>query len=98
MDFSHCIRLVPEYVDRVRMGKLGECYHARLVSLIQYILCFVFLILRSEPRDYMKYIMKSINMSCLTPEGAMSGDCEFLSANMYPRSLFGNHRSSSVPF
>jgi len=43
--------------------------------------------LRSEPRDYMKYIMKSINMSCLTPEGAMSGDCEFLSANMYLCSL-----------
>lgn len=28
-------------------------------------------------------------MSCLTPEGAMSGDCDFLSANMYARSLFG---------
>ena len=28
-------------------------------------------------------------MSCLTPEGAMSGECDFLSANMYARSLFG---------
>ena len=28
-------------------------------------------------------------MSCLTPEGALSGDCDFLSANMYARSLFG---------
>ena len=36
--------------------------------------------------------MKSTNMSCLTPEGAMSGDCDFLSANMYARSLFGNYR------
>ncbi|KIM73223.1 hypothetical protein PILCRDRAFT_15413 [Piloderma croceum F 1598] len=50
----------------------------------------------SEPRDYMKYIMKSINMSCLTPEGAMSGDCEFLSANMYPRSLFGEDVLANV--
>src|SRR5258708_5977734 len=33
--------------------------------------------------------MKSTNMSCLTPEGVMSGDCDFLSANMYARSLFG---------
>jgi coatomer subunit beta len=33
--------------------------------------------------------MKVTNMSCLTPEGAMSGDCDFLSANMYARSLFG---------
>ena len=28
-------------------------------------------------------------MSCLTPEGATSGECDFLSANMYARSLFG---------
>jgi coatomer subunit beta len=28
-------------------------------------------------------------MSCLTPEGALSGDCDFLSANLYARSLFG---------
>ena len=33
--------------------------------------------------------MKSTNMSCLTPEGATSGECDFLSANMYARSLFG---------
>ena len=30
-------------------------------------------------------------MSCLTPEGALSGDCDFLSANMYARSLFGEY-------
>ncbi|KIJ10292.1 hypothetical protein PAXINDRAFT_164290 [Paxillus involutus ATCC 200175] len=43
----------------------------------------------ADPRDYLKHVMKSSNMSCLTPEGAMSGDCDFLSANMYARSLFG---------
>ncbi|KAG2067188.1 Coatomer, beta subunit [Suillus decipiens] len=43
----------------------------------------------TDPRDYLKHVMKSTNMSCLTPEGAMSGDCDFLSANMYARSLFG---------
>jgi coatomer subunit beta len=45
--------------------------------------------LASEPREYLKHIMKSTNMSCLTPEGAMAGDSDFLSANMYARSLFG---------
>ena len=80
------------------MGKLGERYHVRLVSFMQYILCFVFLILHSESRDYLKHIMKSTNMSCLMPAGAMSGDCDFLLANMYARSLFGSHRSSFVPF
>jgi coatomer subunit beta len=34
--------------------------------------------------------MNSTNMACLTPEGAMSGDCDFLSANLYARSLFGS--------
>ncbi|KAH8094620.1 coatomer protein [Cristinia sonorae] len=43
----------------------------------------------SEPRDYLQHVMKATNMSCLTPEGAISGDCDFLSANMYARSLFG---------
>ncbi|KAG2084391.1 coatomer beta subunit, appendage platform domain-containing protein [Suillus cothurnatus] len=44
----------------------------------------------TDPRD-LKHVMKStnMNMSCLTPEAAMSGDCDFLSANMYARSLFG---------
>ncbi|KAH9929686.1 coatomer protein [Fomitopsis serialis] len=39
--------------------------------------------------QYLHHVMKSTNMSCLTPEGAVSGDCDFLSANMYARSLFG---------
>ncbi|THH30621.1 hypothetical protein EUX98_g3558 [Antrodiella citrinella] len=43
----------------------------------------------SEPREYLRHVMKATNMSCLTPEGAISGDCDFLSANMYARSLFG---------
>jgi coatomer subunit beta len=50
----------------------------------------------SEPREYLKHIMKSTNMSCLTPEGAMAGDSDFLSANLYARSLFGACLFSSV--
>ncbi|KAH9897960.1 coatomer protein [Cubamyces lactineus] len=42
-----------------------------------------------DPREYLQHVMKATNMSCLTPEGAISGDCDFLSANMYARSLFG---------
>lgn len=45
----------------------------------------------SDPREYLRHVMKSTNMSCLTPEGAVSGDCDFLSANMYARSLFGEY-------
>jgi coatomer subunit beta len=42
-------------------------------------------------REYLGHIMKSTNMSCLTPEAALSGDCDFLSANMYARSIFGKN-------
>ncbi len=42
-----------------------------------------------EPREYLRHVMNATNMSCLTPEGAISGECDFLSANMYARSLFG---------
>ncbi|KZO94106.1 coatomer beta subunit [Calocera viscosa TUFC12733] len=43
----------------------------------------------TDLRAYLAHIMKSTNMSCLTPDAALSGDCDFLSANMYARSLFG---------
>ncbi|EGG03601.1 uncharacterized protein MELLADRAFT_44511 [Melampsora larici-populina 98AG31] len=40
-------------------------------------------------RVYLDHIMAATNMSCLTPDAALSGECGFLSANMYARSLFG---------
>ncbi|XP_044743762.1 coatomer subunit beta [Chrysoperla carnea] len=39
--------------------------------------------------EYLQYLLKSINMKCLTPEKALSGQCGFLAANMYARSIFG---------
>ena len=54
-----------------------------------------------DPREYLKHVMQATNMSCLTPEGATSGECDFLSVNMYARSLFGASYSllrwTSVP-
>ncbi|KAI9312816.1 adaptin N terminal region-domain-containing protein [Dichotomocladium elegans] len=43
----------------------------------------------SDLRVYLKHIMASTNMSCLTPEKQLEGDCGFLAANMYARSIFG---------
>lgn len=37
----------------------------------------------------LQHIMSSTNMACLTPDAALEGDCGFLSANLYARSLFG---------
>ena len=40
-------------------------------------------------RDFLSQLMACTNMSCLTPEASMKGDCQFLSANLYARSVFG---------
>ncbi|KAL1384054.1 adaptin N terminal region-domain-containing protein [Phyllosticta capitalensis] len=43
-------------------------------------------------REFLKQLMAATNMSCLTPEASMKGDCQFLSANLYARSIFGKFR------
>ncbi|CAG8629950.1 983_t:CDS:10 [Acaulospora morrowiae] len=50
----------------------------------------------TDLRDYLAHIMKSTNMSCLTPENALSGNCDFLSANMYARSIFGEDALANI--
>lgn len=40
-------------------------------------------------REFLQRLMKVTNMACLTPEASLSGDCQFLSANLYARSVFG---------
>ncbi|KAB5577696.1 putative coatomer complex beta chain [Coniochaeta sp. 2T2.1] len=40
-------------------------------------------------REFLDQLMAATNMSCLTPEASLQGDCQFLSANLYARSVFG---------
>ena len=40
-------------------------------------------------RDFLNQLMTCTNMNCLTPEASLKGDCQFLSANLYARSVFG---------
>ncbi|KAF3356138.1 hypothetical protein VdG1_06466 [Verticillium dahliae VDG1] len=40
-------------------------------------------------RDFLEQLMAATNMNCLTPEASLKGDCQFLSANLYARSVFG---------
>ncbi|EHK99222.1 putative Coatomer subunit beta [Glarea lozoyensis 74030] len=40
-------------------------------------------------REFLTQLMACTNMSCLTPEASLKGDCQFLSANLYARSMFG---------
>jgi len=45
-------------------------------------------------RDFLTQLMACTNMSCLTPEASLKGDCQFLSANLYARSVFGMYSLS----
>ena len=52
-------------------------------------------------REFLTQLMACTNMTCLTPEASMKGDCQFLSANLYARSVFGksniqSHYSSRI--
>ena len=47
-------------------------------------------------REFLKQLMAVTNMNCLTPEASMKGDCQFLSANLYARSVFGEPCSYSL--
>ncbi|KFY69125.1 hypothetical protein V496_00504 [Pseudogymnoascus sp. VKM F-4515 (FW-2607)] len=40
-------------------------------------------------REFLTQLMACTNMTCLTPEASLKGDCQFLSANLYARSVFG---------
>lgn len=43
----------------------------------------------TDLHEYLRHLLKSTNMKCLTPEKALSGQCGFMAANMYARSIFG---------
>ncbi|KAJ3680538.1 hypothetical protein LUZ60_016816 [Juncus effusus] len=43
----------------------------------------------NDEYEYLQHILKSTNMKCLTPQSALEGDCGFLAANLYAKSVFG---------
>ncbi|KAJ2693576.1 coatomer subunit beta, partial [Coemansia spiralis] len=47
-------------------------------------------------RNYLQHIMRATNMACLTPDNALAGDCGFLSANLYARSIFGEDALANI--
>lgn len=42
-----------------------------------------------DVNEYLEHILKTTNMACLTPRKALEGDCGFISANLYAKSVFG---------
>lgn len=47
-------------------------------------------------RDYLDFVMKNTNMSCLTPDKLLTNECGFLSANLYARSIFGEDALANI--
>ncbi|XP_032511687.2 coatomer subunit beta isoform X1 [Danaus plexippus] len=43
----------------------------------------------TELNEYLEHLLASTNMKCLTPDKALSGQCGFMAANLYARSIFG---------
>ena len=50
----------------------------------------------SDLHEYLRALLKSTNMRSLTPEKAMSGECGFMAANLYARSIFGEDALANV--
>ncbi|KAJ3056955.1 coatomer subunit beta [Rhizophlyctis rosea] len=50
----------------------------------------------NDLRVFLSHILKSTNMNCLTPEHALSGECGFLAANLYARSIFGEDALANI--
>ncbi|KAL4233382.1 Coatomer subunit beta [Mactra antiquata] len=40
-------------------------------------------------KDFLQHVIKCTNMKCLTPDKALQGDCGFMAANLYAKSIFG---------
>ncbi|KAK9281227.1 hypothetical protein L1049_004122 [Liquidambar formosana] len=42
-----------------------------------------------DEKEFLNHVIKSTNMKCLTPLSALEGECGFLAANLYAKSVFG---------
>ena len=43
----------------------------------------------TDVNAFLAHIVASTNMRCLTPPSALHGDCGYLAANLYAKSVFG---------
>ncbi|RKP00254.1 hypothetical protein CXG81DRAFT_13451 [Caulochytrium protostelioides] len=50
----------------------------------------------TDLKAYLHHIMQATNMACLTPERALAGECGFLAANMYAKSIFGEDALANI--
>ncbi|KAM3349088.1 hypothetical protein ACQJBY_022314 [Aegilops geniculata] len=42
-----------------------------------------------DEKKFLNHVIKSTNMKCLTPPSALDGECGYIAANLYAKSVFG---------
>ena len=50
----------------------------------------------TDLHQYLEHLLKSTNMKSLTPDKALSGECGFMAANLYAKSIFGEDALANV--
>merc|ERR1712242_32211 len=50
----------------------------------------------TELMGYLSSLLASTNMKCLTPDKALQGECGFMAANLYAKSIFGEDALANV--
>ena len=50
----------------------------------------------TDVRAFLDHIVKSTNMRCLTSRSALDGECDYLAANLYAKSVFGEDALMNV--
>lgn len=50
----------------------------------------------TDLHEYLRHLLKSTNMKCLTPEQALSGQCGFMAANMYARWVTKTNQTNKI--
>ena len=50
----------------------------------------------TDLHDYLQTLLKNTNMKSLTPDKALTGDCGFMAANLYAKSIFGEDALANV--
>lgn len=43
----------------------------------------------ADVNSFLHHVVENTNMKCMTPTSALGGDCNFLAANLYAKSIFG---------
>lgn len=89
---KNCVILNDIHIDIMDYISPAQCTHVDFRNMWSEFEWENKVVVNTEIRDvneYLEHIMKVTNMGCLTPKKALEGECGFISANLYAKSVFG---------